>query len=65
MNTILFLLMAKGYHVRKINDNKFSVIASYKSQLDEVVTNHNVHLKEWFNSELTVQGVFCMTKPDK
>lgn len=60
MSITTILIIMSQYHVKYINDNSISVIASYKSQLEEIANKHNIKLTNVFNNDLTVQGIFTI-----
>ena len=63
MNKILLNLMEK-FHVRKISDDEFAIICSYKNELDGIVEKYNAELITWnvSSSGLSVWGMFKLRR---
>lgn len=51
-----------SYHIKKIDDHNFTVIANYFESLEQIATKYNLQLVEKGNSasNLTVWGHFKM-----
>lgn len=60
MNKVMWTYHIKAIVDLTMSDNRFSVIASYKSQLETLARMYDVELIEVFESSTksTVQGIF-------
>lgn len=61
MQEIISKLITK-YHCKIIDITTFSVIASYKSQLEDIAKEYNCTLDKTHHltSELSIQGIFTI-----
>ena len=57
----IILDITKSFHVKLIDNNSISVIASYMSQLEIIAKHYKIELLRTHSNEFTITGIFKLS----